>query len=171
MNPLNLFKRESRTRPPPVADICPNCHHEDRRYKNVARKVGGTVGTLAGAASGVSGILSAARIGMQIGAPAGPAGAVLTAIAAATLRGIIGATIGCEVGTALGGLIDRHVLECDSCRNCGFPFGASMRSPTMPSRPPFGYGPQSPAGDIDIDNDEDDEPGLGSDAPRYPVLI
>ncbi len=126
--------------------ICPKCHFEDHRQKNLGRRVGGTIGAIAGAASGAAGILSAARLGLVVGAPTGPVGAILTAIASATLRGIIGATLGCEVGSALGGLLDRQVLESNACRNCGHSFAPHFAteepssSPAMPSESFFGMG-------------------------------
>ncbi len=142
MNLFNHFKRKSK----PLATICQNCHKEDRRPKNLARRVGGAVGGVAGAAAGVSGILGAARLGFMAGAVAGPAGAVLTAIAAATLRGCIGGTIGLEIGAGLGGLVDKHVLRNDACRHCGFPHDheeapqMSLRQPPWPSETVFPMG-------------------------------
>lgn len=153
MNPFHLFKRRAK----PLATICPNCHHEDGRNRNLARRIGGTVGGVAGAACGVSGILSAARLGMIVGAVAGPAGSVVTAVAAATLRGIVGGTIGCEVGTALGGLLDKHVLQNDACRHCGFPHDheeappVSLRAPSWPHAETFAMG----LGDDDLDPDDE----------------
>jgi hypothetical protein len=153
MNPFNLFRRKTE----PLGVICPNCHHEDWRNRNLARRVGGTVGAVAGAASGVSGILAAARVGMIVGAVAGPAGSVMTAIAAATLRGIVGGTIGCEVGTALGGLIDKHVLENDCCRNCGYPHGPAHAPRMSYQQQPWPGTTAFPTGPGDDDSDRDDE--------------
>jgi hypothetical protein len=154
-----------------MASICPHCHSKDVRAKNLARRVGGTVGALAGAASGVSGILGAARLGLVIGAPAGPVAAVLTAIASATLRGIVGATIGCEVGTVLGGLIDKYVLENDACSNCGSSVkrgamdSSDFRdfSPVEPLQFPFG----AHASHHDIDPDDEGD----GDTAGLPALI
>lgn len=160
MNPFNLFRRKA----DPLVVICPNCHHEDGRNRNLARRIGGTVGAVAGAASGVSGILAAARVGMIVGAVAGPAGSFLTAIAAATLRGIVGGTIGCEVGTALGGLIDKHVLENDCCRNCGFPHG-HQEAPRMSYRQPWSGTTVSRMGPGDDDSDPEDDLPDGTPLP------
>lgn len=160
MNPFHMFKRKSQ----PMATICTNCHKEDGRAENLARRVGGAVGGVAGAAAGVSGILSAARLGFIAGAVAGPAGSVLTAIAAATLRGCIGGTIGLEIGAGLGGLVDKHVLRNDTCRHCGFPHDQdeapqmSLRQPPWPSETVF------PMGHSD-DNDPEDELPDGTPIP------
>lgn len=158
---MNFFRRNTK----PMTVICPNCHKEDGRNKNVARRIGGTVGAVAGAAGGVSGILSAARLGMQVGAVAGPVGSVMTAIAAATLRGIIGGTVGCEIGTALGGLLDKHVLENDTCRHCGYPHHHEEVEPRSLHQPSWPQSEVFHMGHSDDDPDHDDEAPCGAPIP------
>ena len=161
MSPFHLFRRKAK----PLATICPHCHQEDGRNRNLARRIGGTVGGVAGAACGVSGILSAARLGLVLGSVAGPAGSVITAVAAATLRGIVGGTIGCEVGTALGGLLDKHVLQNDTCRHCGFPHDDEEAHPVRLQSPPWPQAETFPMGPGDDDPDPDDEPFGGAPIP------
>lgn len=149
---------------------CPHCGSDDVRHRNLARKIGGAVGSIAGAASGASGILGAARIGFVVGAPIGPYGALMSAIAAATLRSIVGATIGCEIGTALGELIDAHILENDACRKCGHTFkestgGSSVLSSIQSWRfPGRSHGP-------DRDDDEDGDGYHDEDDDNDPVML
>lgn len=146
---------------------CPHCGAEVVRHRNLARKLGGAIGSIAGAASGASGILAAARIGMVVAAPTGPYGALMSAIAAATLRSIVGATIGCEVGAALGELIDEHILDNDACRQCGMKFRATMGRASFvsafSSSPSWRYPRRGAQGldeglDEDGDADDNDDP-------------
>ncbi|AYQ26567.1 MULTISPECIES: hypothetical protein [unclassified Polaromonas] len=149
MNLFNMFKPKGK----PMALICPSCHKEDVTHKNLARKIGCTIGALAGAASGVSGILSAARLGLVVGTPAGPAAALLTAIASATLRGIAGATAGGGLGHALGSMLDKHVLQSDSCPHCGFSYVSEEAEPMSFRQQPW---PHAMAFPIDPESDDDD---------------
>ncbi len=137
MNLLKIFKRdpkapapaEAQPQAPPLICICPNCHQEDTRPRNLARKMGGVLGAVAGAACGVYGILGTDRIGMNdVRFPhegedffADP-----IAIAAATLRAIAGATAGALLGLRLGEIVDAHLRESHCCKHCGHPFDAGM---------------------------------------------
>ncbi len=183
MNLLKYFKRDPQPQAPPMACICPNCHHEDRRPKNLARKIGGALGAVAGAACGVYGILGTDRIGMDdVHFPEDieDLRTDLISLAAATLRAIIGATTGCLVGIRLGELVDAHLLENQTCRQCGHPFGAGMDYVQRPT--PFEAASQQAAGngfarppgsgsfprrfgesvtDIDLMDDEDGDEGGG----------
>lgn len=51
---------------------CPKCECERIDTKDIARKTGGSVGTLAGATGGVLGALSGAEIGGSVGTLGGP---------------------------------------------------------------------------------------------------
>lgn len=192
MNLLQYFKREPKPQGPPMACICPNCHHEDRRPKNLARKIGGALGAVAGAACGVYGILGTDRIGMDdVHFPEDIEDfrTDLISLAAATLRAIIGATTGCLVGIRLGELVDAHLLENQTCRQCGHPFGAGMDYVQRPT--PFEAASQQGAGngfarpsgsgafprrfgepvtDIDLMDDEDGDEG-GNHGAGYPSRL
>ncbi|MBI2726210.1 MAG: hypothetical protein HYX42_08170 [Polaromonas sp.] len=182
MNLLKYFKRDPQPQAPPMACICPNCHHEDRRPKNLARKIGGALGAVAGAACGVYGILGTDRIGMDdVHYPEDIEDfrTDLISLAAATLRAIIGATTGCLVGIRLGELVDAHLLENQTCRQCGHPFGAGMDYVQRPtpfeaaSRQAAGFArPRGPGfyparfGEppTDVDLDEENEGGEEADS-------
>ncbi len=129
MDILKYFKRDPQPQAPPMTCICPNCHHEDRRPKNLARKIGGALGAVAGAACGVYGILGTDRIGMgDVRFPGDMEDFQpdLISIASATIRGLLGATTGFICGVRLGELIDAHLLENQTCRQCGYPFSGGM---------------------------------------------
>ncbi len=193
MNLLKYFKRDPQPQAPPMACICPHCHHEDRRPKNLARKIGGALGAVAGAACGVYGILGTDRIGMDdVHFPEDIEDfrTDLISLAAATLRAIIGATTGCLVGIRLGELVDAHLLENQTCRQCGHPFGAGMDYVQRPT--PFeaasqqtasgGFARQPGAGafprrfgesvtDIDLMHDEEDDGEGGGHGGGYPSRL
>ncbi|MES2363296.1 MAG: hypothetical protein V4646_16105 [Pseudomonadota bacterium] len=179
MNLLKYFKRDPQPQTPPLSAICPNCHQEDTRPRNLARKIGGVLGAVAGAACGVYGILGTDRIGMgDVRFPheweefrADP-----IAIAAATLRGLLGATTGALVGIRLGEIVDAHLLENQACRHCGHPFGEGVEfvqrptpfEPASQQAGPGGYASGSGSGffsprfgepPTDVDLDEEDEAG------------
>lgn len=56
---------------------CPSCHSARVVMLHRGRKVCGSIGTVAGATSGIAAAAGGARIGMAVGVVAGPAGSVL----------------------------------------------------------------------------------------------
>lgn len=106
---------------------CPKCESDRIDTKNIARKTGGSVGTLAGATGGALGALSGAEIGGSVGTLGGPGGIVFGTIVGA----LIGGATGCVLGASLGEAIDQHVLDNCLCLRCGYTF--SDRTP-MASR-------------------------------------
>lgn len=102
---------------------CPQCGSTLIRQRNVGRRAGGAVGTVAGGLTGVSGALTGGRVGMTVGLIAGPTGSAVGCIAGALLGGLIGAvTIG-VAGAKLGGVLDERVLENYECLHCEHVFG------------------------------------------------
>lgn len=97
---------------------CPKCECERIDTKDIARKTGGSVGTLAGATGGALGALSGAEIGGSVGTLGGPGGVVFGAIVGA----LIGGATGCILGASLGEAIDQHVLNNCLCLRCGYSF-------------------------------------------------
>ena len=57
---------------------CPKCQSTRVDARNLARKTGGAIGTLAGTTSGIAFALSGAETGATVGLLAGPAGATET---------------------------------------------------------------------------------------------
>ncbi len=185
MNLLKIFKRDPKApapakaqpQAPPLICICPNCLQEDTRPRNLARKIGGVLGAVAGAACGVYGILGTDRIGMNdVRFPhewedfhADP-----ISIAAAVLRAIAGATAGALLGLRLGEIVDANLRESHCCKHCGHPFDAGMDYVQRPT--PFESASRQAAGfarsggpgffsgrfgepPTDVDVDEEDEAG------------
>lgn len=193
MNLLKIFKREPKSptsaeaqpQAPPLICICPNCHQEDTRPRNLARKIGGVLGAVAGAACGVYGIVGADRLGMSdVRFPhewedfrADP-----ISIAAATLRALAGATAGAIAGIRLGEILDSHLLENQTCKHCGHSFDAGMDYVQRPtpfeaaSQQASGFaGPRGPGffygrfGEPPTDIDLDEEDGGGDGGERSGV--
>ena len=101
---------------------CPLCQSSKVATRNWARKAAGTIGSLAGAASGIAGALRSAQIGATAGLVAGPAGSVVGGFAGAVLGGLAASAIGCELGSSVGQAFDTHVLENYQCKSCGHTF-------------------------------------------------
>lgn len=103
---------------------CPNCHSSRIETLNVARKAGGTIGSVAGATSGMAMAFSGAEAGAVVGAVGGPIGSIFGGLAGAVIAGLVGSAAGCAAGSAVGAAIDDNFLENFRCRSCGHSFGA-----------------------------------------------
>ena len=102
---------------------CPHCYSFDFHRPHHARKVGATIGIIAGSSSGLIGAATGAEIGaplgMEIGLVLGPPGAAVGGVAGAILGALIGGFTGCLAGARLGDSIDENILlpyVCQSCR-------------------------------------------------------
>tara|TARA_B100001059_G_scaffold229851_3_gene263097 strand:- start:10581 stop:11141 length:561 start_codon:yes stop_codon:yes gene_type:complete len=98
---------------------CPACHSDQIQHCHYGKRVGGTIGTVAGAFSGASGATAGALEGARIGATvmrfAGP-----TATASGAVLGAIsGGLIGCVAGLKLGEVVDQELLCRYRCTQCG----------------------------------------------------
>lgn len=93
-----------------MTDQCPSCQSASVITKDIARKIGAIIGTVGGAARGVT------------GATAGPAGIIAGGMAGAILGGLAGAATGCIAGAKLGEVIDERVLDNYVCLDCGLSF-------------------------------------------------
>lgn len=107
---------------------CPKCESERIDTKDIARKTGGSVGTVTGAVGGAVGALSGVEIGGSVGSLVGPIGTFWGAVMGA----LIGGATGCVVGASLGEVIDQHILDNCLCLRCGYSF--SDRSSVEPRR-------------------------------------
>ena len=102
---------------------CPKCHSDRIGTKNLGRKTGGVIGTVAGAASGAASILREAPTGWGVTSVALPTAAPFSTIASAVLAGLFGGAAGCAVGATLGEAVDEHILDNWQCLACGYTFG------------------------------------------------
>ena len=101
---------------------CPTCHSQHIEKLDYAKKTGGAVGFVGGAASGMAGALGGARLGATVGLIAGPIGSGIGSIAGAILGGLMGGTAGGLTGAKLGQVIDKRLLDNNHCLNCGHTF-------------------------------------------------
>lgn len=101
---------------------CPKCQSDQIDAKNYAKKAGGTIGTVAGAAFGAVRIVSGAEIGAAIGWVGGPIGATIGGIAGAVIGGLIGGSVGCTAGAKLGEVVDANILDNYYCLACEYNF-------------------------------------------------
>lgn len=124
---------------------CPKCKSVHINVRNHARKVGGTIGAIAGTFGGLSAIGYGARTGATAGLLFGPFCSTIGGISGAILAGLTGGAAGGSAGLALGELIDRKILNNLQCMSCNHSF--STDSHGIPQH--FGY-------DSEMDDDEED---------------
>lgn len=101
---------------------CPKCHSTRIGAKNFGRKTGGVIGTVAGAASGMSDIVRRSPADWAKAPFALPPAAPFSTIASAILGGLFGGAAGCAVGATLGEAVDEHILDNWQCLACGYTF-------------------------------------------------
>lgn len=121
---------------------CPKCHDGLIRPVNRARKAGGAIGTVAGAATGAVGVLKGMKTASDsTGADLGSTAAVLAVVAGAVIGALIGGTTGCEVGARLGQAVDTHVLNNYRCLTCGFTFSTAGNATSVKPNVPHAFAP------------------------------
>jgi len=101
---------------------CPKCHSTRIGAKNVGRKTGAVIGTVAGAASGMSDILRRVPPDWAKAPFALTPTAPYSTIASAILGGLFGGAAGCAVGATLGEAVDEQILDNWQCLACGYAF-------------------------------------------------
>lgn len=102
---------------------CPSCGSDRVESNGIARRLFGTLGTVAGAANAASRTWAAVQLGGTMGAgAAGPPGAFIGAIAGAVIGALGGAATGCSVGARLGDIVDSRLLKNQRCLACGHRF-------------------------------------------------
>jgi hypothetical protein len=101
---------------------CPKCKSIHIKSKNYARKVGGTIGAIAGTIGGLSAIGYGARTGASAGLIFGPFGATVGGISGAILAGLAGGAAGSSAGLSLGELVDSKILNNLKCTSCHHSF-------------------------------------------------
>lgn len=102
---------------------CPQCGAAQIEQRYRARRIGGTIGTIAGAIGGACRVMGGYELGLAIGTSAfGPPGAVLGALSGAVISALMGGTTGWTIGTKLGAALDTSVLDNYRCRSCQHTF-------------------------------------------------
>lgn len=107
---------------PPQALLCPRCQSERIETRSYGKKIGGTVGAVAGIGSGMALILSGADIRAAIGSVADPADTMASGLAGGVLAVLMSGSAGCAAGAAFGNVIDENVLDKYRCVECGHAF-------------------------------------------------
>lgn len=95
---------------------CPHCKSSSIRTLNYGRKLGGTIGTIAGAASNVTALIGGAKTGLFLGAIVG--GLQTGSLANAFIRALQGGIAGCAIGITLGNMIDNDILSNHQYLSC-----------------------------------------------------
>ena len=101
---------------------CPRCHSTKVASFHHAMKIGAAIGTVGGAARGVSSALAVGQFGAAVGAIAGPLGITLGAISGAVLGGLAGGAGRCALGGQLGEKLDCHILANNLYLTCAHRF-------------------------------------------------
>lgn len=101
-----------------MSSSCPRCGSTRLTPRRHGTQAAGTLGTIAGAASGATYALSETVTDSTLSFTEI---AILTA-AGAVLGGLAGGAIGCEVGAKMGKAVDCHILDNASCLDCGYTF-------------------------------------------------
>jgi len=115
---------------------CPRCKSIHIESLDRAKKAGGAIGFVGGAASGAAGAMSGARVGAALGMMAGPVGASIGGLAGTLLGGLMGGTAGSLAGSKIGQVIDERVLDNYHCLNCDQVFSAEAAYKRAPRRIP-----------------------------------
>ena len=101
---------------------CPKCQSDRIGTKNLARKAGGAIGTLAGATHVAVGVLGSMPAGGVTTLAAVSRDTSYSSIASAILNGLLGGATGCAIGATLGEAVDSHILDNLQCLGCGYTF-------------------------------------------------
>lgn len=126
-NNLTLYEDDQEFKPylghtPSGMLVCPLCKSDRIETGHIATKLGGTIGTIAGAGVSIASSISGARAGAAVGALGGPFGMAVGGVAGAILGALASGAAGCTTGIALGQIVDRTVLDNHVCKDCGHTF-------------------------------------------------
>lgn len=100
--------------------VCPKCHSLRIETRNRARKLGGAIGAIAGAASTLLAVSANARTAASLAG--GPAGIAVGIIASSILRALVSGAASGATGVKLGEIIDEKVLNNYLCHHCKHTF-------------------------------------------------
>ena len=93
---------------------CPRCQSHHVTTLDHAKRAGGLIGVVGGAAS----VLAGARVGGTVGAVVGPPGLLLGSLAGALFGALAGAASGGLIGAKVGAIVDERVLDNYQCEAC-----------------------------------------------------
>jgi hypothetical protein len=100
--------------------VCPKCHSVHVETRNRARKLGGTIGAVAGATSVMLAAAAKARTAaVQV---TGPFAITLGGIATTIIPALISGAASGTTGVKLGEVIDEKILNNYLCHSCGHTF-------------------------------------------------
>jgi len=100
--------------------VCPKCNSLQIETRNRARKLGGAIGAISGAASVLLAASAKARTAASLAG--GPAGIAVGIIASAVLTALISGAASGTTGVKLGEVIDDKILNNYLCHSCGHTF-------------------------------------------------
>ena len=123
---------------------CPQCQSERIETKDYAKKAGGFLGLIGGAASGIASARNGVEVGTIVGASvgliAGPIGSRAGSLAGAIIGGLVGAAAGAVSGARLGQTVDDKILDNYRCLACGYCFSLNGTEES------FSFHPAPPCG-------------------------
>jgi len=99
--------------------VCPKCHSLRIETRNSARRLGGAIGALSGAASAMLAVSTKAR---AVAGVAGGPGATFSIITSSVLAALISGAASSATGVKLGEVIDEKILNNYLCHSCGHTF-------------------------------------------------
>lgn len=99
--------------------VCPKCHSLRIETRNRARRLGGAIGAMSGAASA---ILAASAKARSVTALAGGSGTAFSIITSSVLEALISGAASSATGVTLGEVIDEKILNNYLCHSCGHTF-------------------------------------------------
>lgn len=100
--------------------VCPKCHSSQIETRNRARKLGGVIGSVSGAAGAM--IVAASKARAAAGLLGGPAGLTFGCMASAVAAALASAAASGTTGVKIGEVIDEKILNNYLCHSCGHTF-------------------------------------------------
>lgn len=100
--------------------ICPKCHSSQIETRNRARKFGGVIGTVSGAAGAM--LMATSKARAAAGLLGGPAGLTASCMASAVAAALASAAASGTTGVKIGEVIDEKILNNYLCHQCGHTF-------------------------------------------------
>ena len=115
---------------------CPKCTSPRILVRNRGKKVGSTLGTVAGALGTAVGILRSIDLDTT-GDTLDTTWLVLATATGVILSGLMGGSTGGAVGAKLGEVVDNNVLDNYQCLSCGQCYSQPNTSPPDQAYPDF----------------------------------
>ncbi len=108
---------------------CPRCQSESVETNDIARKVGCTIGAIAGAAGVVTRGVNGTEVGVVARLMIGAAEGALGSFAGSVVGALVGGAAGGRAGARLGEVIDENILKNFLCLACKDSFSATEIDP------------------------------------------